>query len=79
MKPTFKLGIRFEWGLPGDYAFTYPFGDADPIAAFAFDGDLRAQSLVSLMMERDRAPVLRSPGGRDPVATTEPKVRLPSR
>ena len=63
VKPTFKLGIRFEWGLPGDYAFTYPFGDADPIDAFAFDGDLRAQSLVSMLMERDRAPLLRSPDG----------------
>ena len=63
VKPTFKLGIRFEWGLPGDYAFTYPFGDADPVNAVTFDGDLRAQSLVSMLMERDRAPVLRSPEG----------------
>src|SRR5690349_759295 len=55
VKPTFKLGIRFEWGRPGDYHFTYPFGDADPIEAFAFEGDLRRQSLVSMLMGEDRA------------------------
>lgn len=63
VKPTFKLGIKFEWGLPGDYFFTYPFGDADPIEAHAFDGDLRSQSLISLMMAEDRVPILRGPGG----------------
>lgn len=63
VKPTFKLGIKFEWGLPGDYYFTYPFGDSDPVEAFAFDGDLRAQSLVSLLMADDRGPVLRGPDG----------------
>ncbi|MEI8257104.1 MAG: tryptophan 7-halogenase, partial [Deltaproteobacteria bacterium] len=65
VKPTFKLGIKFEWGLPDpDYYFTYPFGDADPIEAFAFDRDLRRQSLVSMLMGADCAPVLRGPEGQ---------------
>ncbi len=63
VRPTFKLGIKFLWGLPGDYFFTYPFGDASPVDAFAFDGDLRAQSLVSLLMNDDRGPVVRGPDG----------------
>jgi tryptophan halogenase len=64
VRPTFKLGIKFEWGLPEPgYCFTYPFGDADPIEAVAFDGDLRGQSLLSLMMGADRVPVLRGPNG----------------
>src|SRR5260221_8882886 len=25
VKPTWKQGIRFEWGLPGDYVFQAPF------------------------------------------------------
>jgi len=62
VKPTFKLGIRFAWGPPG--GFTYPFGDADPVAAFSFDGALDNQSLTSLLMLADRAPVLRGPDGR---------------
>ncbi len=65
VRPTFKLGIKFEWGSADpDYFFTYPFGDADPIEAMAFDGDLRTQSLLSLMMTQDRAPVLRGPEGQ---------------
>jgi tryptophan halogenase len=63
VRPTFKLGIKFAWGLPGDHYFTYPFGEAWPLDAFAFDGDLRAQSLVSLLMADDRGPVVRSPNG----------------
>jgi tryptophan halogenase len=59
VKPTFKLGIKFEWGR----GFHYPFGDADPAAALRFDGDMATQSLVSLLMAADRAPVLRGPGG----------------
>jgi tryptophan halogenase len=63
VRPSFKLGIKFEWGLPGDYYFTYPFGAADPIEAHAFDHDLRAQSLLSLFMAADRAPIVRGPDG----------------
>ena len=29
VKPTWKLGIRFFWGDPGDAFFTYPFGDVN--------------------------------------------------
>ena len=25
VQPTWKLGVRFDWGLPGDYAFNYAF------------------------------------------------------
>lgn len=64
VRPTFKLGIKFEWGAPADSFFTYPFGEADPLTAHAFDGDLRAQSLVSRMMTADRAPILRGPDGQ---------------
>lgn len=61
VKPTFKLGIKFAWGVPGDSYFTYPFGDADPLSAFGFDGHLRSQSLVSRFIAEDRAPILRGP------------------
>ena len=65
VKPTLKLGIKFEWGLPDpNYYFTYPFGDADPIEACAFDGHVRNQSLSAMLMSRDRAPLLREPDGR---------------
>lgn len=61
VKPTFKMGIKFEWGLPGPYYFTYPFGPAEPVEAYVFERDLRQQSLVSVLMAEDRSPILRSP------------------
>lgn len=62
--PTLKLGIRFEWGLPGEHRFNYPFGDAEPCAARFFDGDLRSQSLISMLMSEGRGPVVRGPEGQ---------------
>lgn len=61
VKPTFKMGIKFEWGLPRDSWFGYPFGPAEPVDAQAIDGHLRSQSLTSMLMAEDRAPVVRSP------------------
>lgn len=59
VRPTWKLGIKFEWGLPGDAWFTYPFGEADTVECELHEGDLRAQSFGSLLMEADRSPLLR--------------------
>jgi tryptophan halogenase len=63
VKPTLKLGIRFDWGSPGDYAFDYPFGETDPVHAILHDGTTRTQSITSALMARDRVPVLRGPDG----------------
>ncbi len=63
VRPTWKLGIKFAWGLPGDYFFTYPFGDVNTDEARFFDGDIRTQSLVSLLMAADRTPILRGDDG----------------
>jgi tryptophan halogenase len=63
VRPTWKLGIKFDWGLPGDYYFTYPFGPADPVDAYRHDGDTRTQSLTSLLMAADRTPIVRDAAG----------------
>ena len=63
VKPTWKLGIKFDWGLPGDYAFNYPFGSCEPVEACAHDGALADQSLVSMLMSADRAPIVTGPDG----------------
>jgi tryptophan halogenase len=58
VRPTFKLGIRFEWGARD---FCYPFGDTDPLRAVAADGQLDDQSLTAMLMHADRvAPSLLS-------------------
>lgn len=64
VRPTWKLGIKFDWGPPdASYFFAYPFGPADPIDAHAHDGDIRTQSLTSLLMMASRGPILRDPSG----------------
>ncbi|MGH7440459.1 MAG: tryptophan 7-halogenase, partial [Polyangiaceae bacterium] len=63
VEPTFKLGIKFLWGPPETEYFTYPFGEAWPLDAFVHDGDLRGQSINSLLMGADQGPVVRSPDG----------------
>jgi tryptophan 7-halogenase len=63
VRPTFKLGIKFLWGPPDVGFFTYPFGDAWPLESFVFEGDLRPQSLSSLLIGEGRGPVVRAPDG----------------
>ena len=63
VRPTWKLGIKFDWGLPGDYFFTYPFGETNTAEPYFYDGDLRAQSFTSLLMTAGKAPVVRGPDG----------------
>jgi tryptophan 7-halogenase len=67
VRPTWKLGITFEWGLPGDYSFAYQFGDSSLVEAYAHDGTIANQSVVAMMMAADRTPILRGDDG-EPVS-----------
>ncbi len=49
VRPTLKLGIRFEWGRPGG-AFHYPFGPLHVLEPEVYDGDLLGCSQQSLLM-----------------------------
>ncbi|HEY1691403.1 MAG TPA: FAD-dependent oxidoreductase [Polyangiaceae bacterium] len=71
VRPTWKLGIRFLWGVPGG-CFHHPFtGPYLPeAAAHARAPDL--QSLGAQLMARDRAPILRD--GVDAVRSLLPDV-----
>jgi tryptophan halogenase len=70
VKPTWKMGIKFDWGLPGDYYFNYPFGNGNPVEAYAHDGHINDQSLCSLMMSANRAPIVMGDAG-EPVSLLE--------
>ena len=57
--PTLKLGIRFRWGRPageGAETFNYPFGPLRLLEPAAWDGDVEAASLRSLLMSAGRVP-----------------------
>ncbi len=66
VRPTFKLGIRFLWGAPGDGDFNYPFGPLHLLepAVYGEPGtpDLQACSLQSLLMGADAVGVYRTDG-----------------
>ena len=59
VRPTPKLGIRFEWGLPGDYHFNYPFGPNPIGIAAACGAPLNQASLESALMERNAGLITR--------------------
>lgn len=58
VQPTFKLGIRFEWGRPGG-AFNYPFGPVHVLEPLAFGDELDDGSPRSLLMNAGALPLFR--------------------
>ncbi len=72
VRPSWKLGVRFEWGEPGENHFNYPF---DTFMTARVDGlrkvnatycaaDLSGASLGSAIMDQGRSPILVSPDGQ---------------
>lgn len=57
VRPTFKLGIRFLWGAPGDGDFNYPFGPLHVLEPLVHEGHIRTCSLQSLLMTAGAVPV----------------------
>jgi len=67
VQPTWKLGIRFNWG-PDPDGFVAPFDwDSNSVGirgSLEAQGDINAATLQALMMVADRAPVFRLDDGR---------------
>lgn len=61
VRPTFKLGIRFEWGPPSR-PFHYAFGGGDLGAARVHEGGILDYSFTSRLMSIGAGPVLRERG-----------------
>jgi tryptophan halogenase len=66
VKPTWKQGIRFEWGLPGDYVFQAPFdwevNGVGMLGSMAETGNVSAFTLQAILMARGVTPVIRVGG-----------------
>jgi tryptophan halogenase len=60
VRPTWKLGIRFDWGNRG--GFNYPFTWGKVAQAHAYDGYIERASLGSMLMTANRVPVFRREG-----------------
>lgn len=64
VKPTWKLGIKYVWGQPGDHFFNYPFDATDILTAFLEEGHINNCSLSSYLMSNNASFVLQ-PGAKD--------------
>lgn len=66
VQPTWKQGIRFEWGLPGSYVFQAPFdweiNGIGMLGSMGETGDVSSFTLQSMLMAKDVAPVLKEMG-----------------
>ena len=63
VRPTFKLGIRFLWGLPETGDFHYPFGPVRFLEPLVHGGDPKEVSLQSLLMAAGAVPLYAENGG----------------
>jgi len=61
--PTWKLGIQFFWGLPGEYTFNGAFQFASLLEPMVYRGNMDTYSLGCALMERDRVPVFSNGDG----------------
>lgn len=68
VQPTWKQGIRFEWGLPGDYVFQAPFdwevNGVGMLGSMGETGNVSTFTLQAVLMARDVTAIVRS-GGRE--------------
>lgn len=68
VQPTWKQGIKFVWGQPGDYHFQAPFewgrNGIGLLGSLKCDGNINAMTIQSLLMERDATAILRADTGR---------------
>jgi tryptophan halogenase len=55
--PTWKLGIKFYWGLPGDYVFHGSFQFGSLLEPMVYRGNIDSYCLGALLQARDRVPV----------------------
>ncbi len=65
VKPTWKQGIRFEWGMPGDYVFQAPFdwevNGIGMLGSMAEKKNVSHFTLQAHLMARGTTPILRGP------------------
>jgi tryptophan halogenase len=52
VRPTWKIGVKLEWGVPGDYFFHFPFDAHHLTESFHYRGDINSGSLGAKLMDR---------------------------
>lgn len=64
VQPTWKQGIRFEWGVPGDYVFQAPFdwevNGIGMLGSMGETGNVSSFTLQSILMAKGVTPIVRT-------------------
>ena len=63
VKPSWKLGIKFDWGLPGDYSFFNPFGLNNLLESDHFNNSLDYVTLGTTLMMQGKGLIAKNKQG----------------
>lgn len=63
VQPTLKLGIRFEWGCPGDYHFNFNFFAGHQHESYFYENSILNSNWSSVLMTEGKVPVVRDEDG----------------
>lgn len=63
VEPTLKLGIRFDWGCPGDYHFNFNFFAGHHHESYYFEDSIKNQNWPSVLMDHNKIPVIKDRDG----------------
>lgn len=63
VKPSWKLGINFDWGLAGDHNFFNPFGINNLLESFHFNKSLDHVTLGTTLMMKGKGLIARRDDG----------------
>lgn len=60
VKPTFKLGIEFDWGLAGDHKFNFNFFAGHQYESYYYDKTTTFSNWPSVLMNHKKMPIIGS-------------------
>lgn len=63
VKPTLKLGIKFDWGCPGDYHFNFNFFAGHQQESYYYEDSINNANWASVLMDANKIPVLKEKNG----------------
>lgn len=63
VEPTLKLGIRFDWGCPGDYHFNFNFFAGHQHESYYYEDSINHANWASVLMDHHKVPVVRTEDG----------------
>ena len=64
VKPTLKLGIQFDWGVPGDHHFNFNFFASHHHESYYYENSITNSNWPSVLMNNKKIPLLKESNGQ---------------